>query len=266
MDGNKCADNHWFLIAKTQKIGMSLVAASEDDTSNQNGKPSTPHHLTSSTSIIFTTRQNLHLAIMLVLKMYYLPRDQLFCLGLKRTAFFPFIIVFLSLNMSEHASFLYFIYLSFLHPNVLPKAQQSYLPTHFWSPGWRTICWLYYLPRHQPLCFGLNRDCIFTSSLFTILSFNMSTHVHFPWFICHFSILVYYKRLSRAIHPHNFSCPAEAQFAHCITCLSTGHFDLFWARNCLSARSLVSHIYTHSLVWICLNMFRFISCFMSAIW
>ena len=29
--------NHSFLIAQTQKIGMSLVAASEDDASNQNG-------------------------------------------------------------------------------------------------------------------------------------------------------------------------------------------------------------------------------------
>ena len=64
MDGDKCAHNHWFLIALIQKIGMSLVAASEGDTSDQNGKPSTPPHLTSSASTIITTRQNLHLAIM----------------------------------------------------------------------------------------------------------------------------------------------------------------------------------------------------------
>ena len=64
MDGDKCAHNHWFLIALIQKTGMSLVAASEGDTSDQNGKPSTPPHLTSSASTIITTRQNLHLAIM----------------------------------------------------------------------------------------------------------------------------------------------------------------------------------------------------------
>ena len=53
----------------TQKIGMSLVAASEDDTRDQNSKPSTTSHLTSSTSTIITTKQNLHLAITSVLKM-----------------------------------------------------------------------------------------------------------------------------------------------------------------------------------------------------
>ena len=42
---------------------MSLSAASEDNTSNQNGKPSTALHLTLSTSTIITRRQNLHLAI-----------------------------------------------------------------------------------------------------------------------------------------------------------------------------------------------------------
>ena len=89
MDGDKCAHSHWFLIAQTQKIGMSLAVASEDDTSDQNGKPSTPPHLTSSTSTFITTRQNLHLTIILVLRMYYLPRDQQFCLVLSRPAFFP---------------------------------------------------------------------------------------------------------------------------------------------------------------------------------
>ena len=50
MDGEKCAHNHWFLVAQTQKIGISLVAASEDDTCDQNGNPSPhsprpqPHH------------------------------------------------------------------------------------------------------------------------------------------------------------------------------------------------------------------------------
>ena len=71
------------------QIGMSLVAAFEDDTSDQNGKPSTPPHLTSSISTIIATRKNLHLAIILVLRMYYLPRDQQFCLGLNRPALFP---------------------------------------------------------------------------------------------------------------------------------------------------------------------------------
>ena len=49
----------------------------------------TPPHLTSPTSTIITTRKNLRLANILVFRMYYLPRDQQFCLGLNRTAFFP---------------------------------------------------------------------------------------------------------------------------------------------------------------------------------
>ena len=59
---------------------MSLVVASEDDTSDQNGKLSTPPHLTLSTSTIVTTRKNFPLAITSVLMMLHLSRDQLFCL------------------------------------------------------------------------------------------------------------------------------------------------------------------------------------------
>ena len=36
-------------IAQTQKTGISLVAASKDDTFDQNGRSSTPPHLTLST-------------------------------------------------------------------------------------------------------------------------------------------------------------------------------------------------------------------------
>ena len=59
MGRDKCTQNHWFIIAQTQKIGMSLVAASEDDTSDQNGKPYTPPNLTSPTSTIITTMQTI---------------------------------------------------------------------------------------------------------------------------------------------------------------------------------------------------------------
>ena len=91
--------------------------------------------------------------------------------------------------------------------------------------------------------FPLNRHCIFASSLLKILSLNIPAHVPFPWFICYFSIPLYYKRLTRTIHLHNFSRPAGAQFAYCITCLATSHFVSFRANNCLSARSLVSYIH-----------------------
>ena len=57
------------------------VAASEDDTNDRNGKPFTPAHLTSSTTTIIATRENLHLAITSVLRMLHLPRDQQFRLG-----------------------------------------------------------------------------------------------------------------------------------------------------------------------------------------
>ena len=94
----------------------------------------------------------------------------------------------------------------------------------------------------------------------------MPRYIPFLLLICHSSFLVYYVRLSRAIHPHNFSRPAGAQFFYRITCLATSHFVSVWARNRLSAISFFSHIYTNSLVWIYLNMFRFVSCFMWPIW
>lgn len=49
MDRDKQTHSHWFLITQTQKIGIPLVAASEDDTYDQNGNPSTLPHLTPST-------------------------------------------------------------------------------------------------------------------------------------------------------------------------------------------------------------------------
>ena len=60
----------------------------------------------------------------------------------------------------------------------------------------------------------------------------------------HFSIPVCYKRLSRAFHLHIFSHPAGTQCADCIMYLATIHFVSVWVDNCLSASSLVSHIYT----------------------
>ena len=69
-------------------------------------------------------------------------------------------------------------------------------------------------------------------------------------FVCHFSIPVYYKGLSRAIHPHNFSRQADAQFVYSTTCLATSDFVSVWADNYLSVSSLVSHIY----IFFSLNM------------
>ena len=60
----------------------------------------------------------------------------------------------------------------------------------------------------------------------------------------HFSIPVCYKRLSRAFHLQIFSHPAGTQCADCIMYLATNHFVSVWVDNCLSASSLVSHIYT----------------------
>ena len=51
------------IILLTILSNLSIVAASENDSSDQNGKISTPPHLTLLTWIIFTTTQNLHLAI-----------------------------------------------------------------------------------------------------------------------------------------------------------------------------------------------------------
>ena len=49
MGRDKYAHNHWLLIAQTQKISISLAAVSEGNTCDQNRKPYTPPHLTSST-------------------------------------------------------------------------------------------------------------------------------------------------------------------------------------------------------------------------
>lgn len=39
---NNSVHNHWFLINQTRKVGILQVAPSEEDTSDQIGKPSTP--------------------------------------------------------------------------------------------------------------------------------------------------------------------------------------------------------------------------------
>ena len=185
MDGYKCTHNLWFLFAQTQKIGMSLVAASEDDTSDQNGKPSTPAHLTSSTSTIITTRENLHLAITSVLRMLHLPRDQQFCLGLNRTAFFP-------------VQFCIFEF------------------EHIWA------------------CFVS--------------------------FMCHFFTPVCSHKLSRAIDRPLFLVAWPVH--NLLITLPASHQPFCFSFSTLSASSLVSRTYTHTLVWICLNIFCFFLCFM----
>ena len=84
---------------------------------------------------------------------------------------------------------------------------------------------------------------IFASSHLIILSFSTAAHVLLTWFICYFSIPVCSWGLSRAIHPHYFSRPVGAQFAHCITCLATSQFVSVsvWAYYWLSASFIVSH-------------------------
>ena len=52
MDRDKSTHSHWFPIVHTQKIGTSLVAASEDETCDQNGKPPTPPYLNSTITSI----------------------------------------------------------------------------------------------------------------------------------------------------------------------------------------------------------------------
>ena len=158
--------------------------------------------------------------------------------------------------MSEHVSFTFFLYLPFLHAIVLPEAQQSNPPTHFKSPGWRTICWLYYLPRHLPFCFSLNRHWIFTSSLFIFSKTFLNMSRFWALSIFFFSIPVCPHRLSRANHQHIFSRLAGVQFTDCITCFATNHFVSIWADSCLSASSLVLYIHT----FFSLNMSEHVSC------
>ena len=77
-----------------------------------------------------------------------------------------YIYTFFPLNMSKHVSFLSFTHFPFLHPSVPPQSQQSHSPAHLELPGWRIICWFYYLPRHQPFCFSLSRQLPFNQFTF----------------------------------------------------------------------------------------------------
>ena len=52
-------------------------------------------------------------------------------------------------------------------------------------------------------------------------------------FVCNLSIAVCSHRLSRAIHEHIFSGLANAQFAHCISCLTLQVF-LFWIQQIIA--------------------------------
>ena len=137
--------------------------------------------------------------------------------------------------MCEHVSFLCFIYLLFLHPSVL---------------AWPTNNLLIALPASLPtILFQFEQTLHFRrSTLFFFFFFWAWTYLNMflfhVLFILYSSVLVSYKKLSRAIHLYIFSRPAGAQLADCITFLATNHFVSVWADNCLSASSLVLYVYT----------------------
>ena len=153
------------------------------------------------------------------------------------------------------------IYLLFLHPSVLQKAQQSDPPRHFQYPAITQCadCIMYLATNHFVSVWVDN--CLSTSELvshiYTFFSLNMSEHVSFLCFIlCLFSIYLCPHRLSRATHQHIFSCLAGAQFADCITCLANTYFVLVCTGY---------YIFASLLIFLSLNMSVYVSflCFTS---
>ena len=111
---------------------MSLVAASEDNTSDQSGKPSAPPYLTSSTSTIIITRQNFYLAIS---TLDALPALQPTILSwFEKTLHFCqfiFCFSFLSLNMCEYVPFPCFIICHFYIPVCSQRLSRATHPPIF---------------------------------------------------------------------------------------------------------------------------------------
>ena len=123
--------------------------------------------------------------------------------------------------MFRHASFLYLIYVPFLHPSVLPQVQQSYSPAPI-LVVWPAHNLLITLPAsHQPFCFSLSTLSEFTCfrHIHTFFSLNMSEYILFLFM---FYVAHLLARLSRAIQ-HNFSRLAGAQFTDCYICLPNTH-------------------------------------------
>ena len=89
--------------------------------------------------------------------------------------------------------------------------------------------------------------------MFSMLRFYIS-------FMCHFFTPVCYDRLIRAIHRPLFLVAWPAH--NLLITLPASHQPFCFSFSTLSASSLVSHRYTHSLVWICLNISSFFLCFM----
>ena len=125
-------------------------------------------------------------------------------------------------------------------------AQQSNLPTHFLSPGRRTICWLHNLLHLTNIFFCFQQTIAF-SPVYSCLIFIMSLHVSF---FCHLSIPVCSLGLSRAINQHIFNCLAGTQSVDRTTCLT---LQIYLCFN--FSRQLHSRQFIYVWVGICLNMF-----------
>ena len=126
--------------------------------------------------------------------------------------------------MSEHASFLYFVHLSFLHQSALPKAQQSDLPVPV-LVAWSSHNLMIPLHASPPTVLVWFEQVQFTcfTYIHTFFSLNMSEHV---WFCFTFHVARLIASLNRAIHQHIFSHLAGTQYIDYITCLANKHFFL----------------------------------------
>ena len=142
--------------------------------------------------------------------------------------------------MSEHVSFLCFMYLIFLHPSVLPKAQHINPLTHFSRLASTQFadCITCLASNHFVSVWTDTAFLPVHSLQFWIWTCLNMFHFH-VLLICHFSIPVCNKRLSRRstytflvawlVHNLLIALPPSPP-----TILS----------NCLSASSLVLYIYT----------------------
>ena len=234
---------------------MSLAAASEDDTSDRNGTPSTPAHLTSSTSTIITERENLHLAIISVLRMLHLPRDQLFCVGLNRTAFFLvqlFIFEFEYVPACFFSISLYRFY-AISSPQCAPLGSAELFTDPFFS-------------RLTGAQFADHITCLAPAVLFqfehTLSQFTCFTHIHtffilnmseYTLFLFMFHVAHLLARLSKAIQD-NFSCLADAQFTDCYICLPSTH--IVWVCTNHPISPVYLYLSLHMSIYVLFPMFH----------
>ena len=191
--------------------------------------------------------------------MHCLPRDLQFYLRLNRAIFLPIHFCIFKFEYVRTYFVSTFLYLPFFHPSVLPKAPQA-MHRPIFS---RTICWFHYLYHHQAFCFGLNRRCIFVSSLF---KFWVSACLHMFLFHDLFAISSSQSATKGSAEQSNHTIVVAWPANNFLIVLPASPLAILFLfpfeRNIAIQQVYLFHIDIHFLFSMCLNKFRVVSCFM----